>query len=103
TDEVPHATGSLDGTIAGAAQAVLAAQHVRGHWQGALEGHANLDAEMVFLFRLLGRDERDLEQRLAERLASTQRPDGGWSLEPGDPGDLSVTVEAYYALRLAGR
>lgn len=88
--------------IARAVQALLAAQQVRGHWQGPLEAHANMEAELIFLHRLLGRDEGDLDRRLADRLLELQRPDGGWPLGPGARGDLSVAIEAYYALRLAG-
>ena len=34
--------------------------------------------------------------------ASRQRPDGSWATYFGGPGDLSTSVEAYVALRLAG-
>ena len=35
-------------------------------------------------------------------IRSKQRPDGSWATYFGGPGDLSTTVEAYVALRLAG-
>ena len=35
-------------------------------------------------------------------IRSRQRADGTWAAYHGGPGELSVTVEAYIALRLAG-
>ncbi len=41
-------------------------------------------------------------ERSAAWIRSQQREDGTWSNFYGGPGDLSTTVEAYFALRLAG-
>ena len=46
-------------------------------------------------------DAGDLE-RAARWIRSQQRGDGSWANFEGGPGDLSTTVEAYTALRLAG-
>jgi squalene-hopene/tetraprenyl-beta-curcumene cyclase len=95
-------TGRLDVAIARATDALLARQYPGGHWQGIVEAAANLEAEYVFVNRLLGRHRLDEESRMADRLLATQGTDGGWPLAPGQPSHLSTTIEAYLALKLAG-
>jgi squalene-hopene/tetraprenyl-beta-curcumene cyclase len=92
----------LDGAIARATDALLARQYAAGHWQGVVEAAANLEAEYVFVSRLLGRRRPEHESRMVERLLATQGPDGGWPLATGQPGHLSTTIEAYLALKLGG-
>jgi squalene-hopene/tetraprenyl-beta-curcumene cyclase len=61
-----------------------------------------MDAEDLLLREFLGiRDERETA-RAAEWIRSQQRADGTWANFFGGPGDLSTTIEAYVALRLAG-
>src|SRR5262249_57398587 len=88
--------------IARATGALLALQCPGGFWQGVVEGAANLEAEYVFIHRLLGRQRPEQDGRMAERLLATQQPDGGWSLATRLPSHPSTTIEAYLALRLAG-
>lgn len=92
----------VDAAIARARERLLALQQSRGHWQGVVEAAPNLEAEYVFVNRLLGRDRADADRRMAERLLALQGSDGGWALAPGLPGHLSTSVEAYLALKLAG-
>lgn len=94
--------GRVDEAIARASRALLAQQCPAGYWQGRVEGAAHLEAEYVFVNRLLGRQRPEQDRRMAERLLATQQADGGWSLEPGLPAHLSTTIEAYLALRLTG-
>src|SRR5215471_427667 len=51
---------------------------------------------------LLGLQTAEQAQAAARWIASKQRDDGTWANFYGGPGDLSTTVEAYVALRLAG-
>ena len=61
-----------------------------------------MDAEDLLLREFLGiRDPADT-RRGARWIRSQQRADGTWATFYGGPGDLSTTVEAYVALRLAG-
>jgi squalene-hopene/tetraprenyl-beta-curcumene cyclase len=92
----------LDAAIARATAALLARQYPGGHWQGVVEAAANLEAEYLFVNRLVGRERPEEEARMAERLLGTQGADGGWALAPGQPAHLSTTIEAYLALKLAG-
>lgn len=92
----------VDVAIARAQAQLLALQQSRGQWQGVVEAAPNLEAEYVFVNRLLGRDRADADRRMAERLLALQGADGGWALAPGLPGHLSTSIEAYLALKLAG-
>ncbi len=84
------------------------AQHLRdlqdpsGFWWGELESNASITAEQLFLLEALGRATDDDRREIAAELLATQVEDGGWPVWHGAAGDLSVTVEAWYALRLAG-
>jgi squalene-hopene/tetraprenyl-beta-curcumene cyclase len=81
---------------------LLALQHEDGWWKGELETNVTIDSEDLFLRHYLGLfDERQAE-RSATWIRSRQRPDGSWATYFGGPGDLSTSVEAYVALRLAG-
>jgi squalene-hopene/tetraprenyl-beta-curcumene cyclase len=101
------ATSQIDQLTAGAALERAVAhlrsrQHADGWWKGALDTNVTMDAEDLLLREFLGiRGER--ETRMAANwIRSQQRDDGSWGLFYGADGDLSTTVEAYAALRLAG-
>ena len=52
--------------------------------------------------RVPRRPPRDETERSASWIRSQQREDGTWANFHGGPGELSTTIEAYWALRLAG-
>src|SRR5262245_66111773 len=83
----------LDSAVTRATEHVLALQRSGGHWQGLVEAAANLEAEYVFVHRLLGRQRPERERGVVERLLETQQADGGWSLAPGQPSHVSTTIE----------
>jgi squalene-hopene/tetraprenyl-beta-curcumene cyclase len=85
-----------------ASQYLFATQHARGYWHAPLEANATMEAEYVFFNRMLGRARPDLDRRMADRLLGLQQADGSWPLWHGGPGNLSTTVESYFALKLAG-
>ncbi len=81
---------------------VLGLQHAEGWWQGELETNVTMDAEDLLLRHFLGVWD-DAQAAAAGRwIRSQQREDGTWANFFGGPADLSTTVEAYVALRLAG-
>jgi len=61
-----------------------------------------MEAEYVMLTHFLGSDEGDRIFMVAEDIRRRQSPDGSWRMYYGGPGDLSTTVECYFALKLAG-
>ncbi|MDQ2815809.1 MAG: squalene--hopene cyclase [Actinomycetota bacterium] len=81
---------------------MLGLQQAGGWWQGELETNVTMDAEDLLLREFLGlHDDKQVEWS-ARWIRSQQRADGTWANFFGGPGDLSTTVEAYVALRLAG-
>ncbi len=85
-----------------ACERLLTMQSTEGWWKGELRTNVTMDAEDMLLREFLGiRDERGTSQSAAW-IRSQQRPDGTWANFFGGPGDLSTTLEAYWALRLAG-
>jgi len=85
-----------------AADHLLARQHPDGWWKGDLETNVTMDAEDLLLREFLGIRDEQVTAASARWIRSQQREDGAWATFHGGPGDLSATVEAYVALRLAG-
>ena len=85
-----------------ATEHLLALQHPEGWWKGELETNVTIDAEDVFLRHFLGLETTETARKTAAWIRAHQRPDGSWATYYGGPGDLSTTVEAYVALRIAG-
>ena len=92
---------------------LLSQQNLEGFWWAELEANVTLTAEYIMLHRILihsdgcnsfsnGRDREAQIQQMARYLLRQQRSHGGWELFYGDGGEISTTVEAYFALKLAG-
>src|ERR1700722_7190781 len=81
---------------------LLSLQDPEGWWKGELETNVTMDAEDMLLRQFLGIREAASSERSAVWIRSKQREDGSWANFHGGPGDLSTTIEAYVALRLAG-
>jgi squalene-hopene/tetraprenyl-beta-curcumene cyclase len=77
-------------------------QSPEGWWKGELETNVTMDAEDLLLRHILGILDDATLSAAATWIRSQQRDDGTWATFHGGPGDLSTTVEAYVALRLAG-
>jgi squalene-hopene/tetraprenyl-beta-curcumene cyclase len=93
---------ALDTGVERAAERLLALQHPEGWWKGELESNATMIAEHLFLLHFLGLRDTETDRLLANELLARRRGDGTWSIWFDGPADLSVTVEAYTALKLAG-
>lgn len=84
----------------------LSCQQPDGHWVAPVSADATFTAQYV-MFKYAHSTEglclSPSESHAIRRwLLSDQGPDGGWSLAPGLPGNVSTSVEAYLALRLLG-
>ncbi len=90
------------------AAAERAADHLRslqspaGWWKGELETNVTMDAEDLLMREFLGIRTASQTDASARWIRSRQQSDGSWNTFFGGPGDLSTTVEAWVALRLAG-
>ncbi len=85
-----------------ACEHLLSLQNEAGWWQGELQTNVTMDAEDILLREFLGVRRHDQTERSAAWIRSQQRADGTWANFHGGPGDLSTTIEAYWALRLSG-
>src|SRR5271165_5820448 len=73
-----------------------------GWWQGELATNVTMDAEDLLLREFLGVRTADQTAAAARWIRSRQRADGTWANSHDGDADVSTTVEAYVALRLAG-
>ena len=77
-------------------------QYPDGYWWGELESNNTMEAEYVMLSRFLGHHHPERDRHIVNYLRSKQLDDGSWAIYYGAPGDLSATVECYFALKLCG-
>ena len=73
-----------------------------GFWAGELEADVTLNAEYILLLEFLGVSRPEKVRKLARHILNCQLPDGSWNICHGGPGNLSATIESYFALKLAG-
>jgi squalene-hopene/tetraprenyl-beta-curcumene cyclase len=97
----PHVS-SCERAVERARKALLQRQHEDGHWVGELQGDTILESEYVLLMAFLGREGELRVCKAARYILAQQNASGGWSNYPGGPDDLSVSVKAYFALKVAG-
>ena len=85
-----------------ARQCLFSQQHEEGYWCGELQGDASLESDYILLYTLLGSANAERFQKAANHILQHQNEDGGWSIYPGGPSNLAVSVKAYFGLKLAG-
>ncbi|HEY1374774.1 MAG TPA: squalene--hopene cyclase [Candidatus Binatia bacterium] len=92
----------LEQAIRRAADALIGLQRADGCWCFELEADCTIPAEYILMLHYLGESNEALERKLAVYLRAHQGKDGGWPLYYGGPAEISCSVKAYYALKLAG-
>jgi len=92
----------LQQAIQRAQRCLLDLQQPDGHWVGELQGDTILESEFILLLGFLGREREEQARKAAEYILRQQNADGGWSNHPGGPLEVSVSVKAYFALKLTG-
>ncbi len=89
--------------VARARDHLLRRQHPDGYWQGELQADASVTAGYVpIVYAVTGRIDADRARRAAAYVASQQLPDGSWPAYHGGDGNLDVSVQAYFGLKMAG-
>lgn len=93
----------LNETIQRASERLLTLQNQKeGYWYFTLEANETIGAGFIQLMHFLEEVDPKIQQGIQNRILQTQKEDGSWGLYYSAPGDLSTTVECYFALKLAG-
>ncbi len=93
---------SVDETVGRAQRYILSQQYPDGYWWAELESNPTMEAEYLMLTHFLDVADAARCRKLANFLLTRQRDDGSWGQYYDSPGDLSTSVECYFALKLAG-
>jgi squalene-hopene/tetraprenyl-beta-curcumene cyclase len=93
---------SLNRAIDVARDELLSRQAEEGYWLFELEADCTIPAEYILMMHYLGEVDSALETKIAAYLRAHQADHGGWPLYYGGELNISCTVKAYYALKLAG-
>lgn len=93
---------ALDRAVADARDSLMARQSAQGYWLFELEADCTIPAEYIMMMHFLDEIDAPLEKKLAVYLRAHQAEHGGWPLYHGGELNISCTVKAYYALKLAG-
>lgn len=92
----------LHGAIEEARSRLITDQARDGHWLYELEADATIPAEYILLEHFVGDLDVETQLKLARYLRGVQGDHGGWPLYHGGELNMSASVKAYYALKLAG-
>ncbi len=102
----PSAVGhaeAVEDALSRSTKWLLAQQHpAQGYWVQELEADTTLTSEYLMLRRYIGVVDQEREARMVRYLQGAQLEDGGWPIYAGAPMDVSASVKAYFALKLAG-
>jgi squalene-hopene/tetraprenyl-beta-curcumene cyclase len=93
---------ALDLALQRGTEALLGRQDPAGFWVHEVEADATITSEYLLLRRWLGIADPAREAKAARHLLSLQLPDGGWPIYANGPANVSATVKAYFALKMAG-
>src|SRR5450631_1217200 len=102
-EEVSRAIGS-------ALDALSAQQAPEGFWCGELTADTTLESDYILLQLWLNQPDasgwnpptRERIDRAGRSILERQLPDGGFNIYSGGPSEVSATIKAYCALKLAG-
>jgi squalene-hopene/tetraprenyl-beta-curcumene cyclase len=92
----------VESSISKASEFLLSLQHPDGYWCGELEADSMLEADYIFLHKLLDSGDPGRIERAHAEMWRYQNDDGSWSLYPDGPGNISLSVKCYFAAKLMG-
>jgi squalene-hopene/tetraprenyl-beta-curcumene cyclase len=92
----------VESAIVRSREYLLSQQHAEGYWCGELEGDSMLEADYIFLHTLLESGDPGRLGRAFTEMMRYQNEDGSWSLYPGGPGNVSLSVKCYSSAKLMG-
>jgi len=93
----------LDTAIERTRRYILGVQDpIEGFWVDQVEADVTIPSEYLMFRRMIGRVDAEKERRLVNFIRSKQMEDGGWNLYYKGPADISATIKAYFAMKVAG-
>jgi squalene-hopene/tetraprenyl-beta-curcumene cyclase len=92
----------LEAAISSAQDWLLDRQASDGHWCAELEGDTILESEYLIYLHFIDKLRPATLRKAANYIRSKLLPEGGVAIYPGGPIDLSGSVKAYLALKMAG-
>jgi len=98
----PAASIDVARTLRAASDWLLSLQADDGYWWAELESNVTITAEHLFLRHILGIPDKREATKAATYILSQQRADGTWGNWFDGPAELSTSIEAYTALKIAG-
>lgn len=92
------------------AEHLLSLQHEDGYWCALLTADTTLESDFILLQLWMyppvdgvwNPPDRGRIQRAVDRILSNQLPDGGFNIYVKGPSEISASVKAYFALKVAG-
>lgn len=101
---------AIPAAVERAAENLLAQQHARGYWNAELTADSTLESDYILLQLWMYPPEdgvwnppsMPLVRKAVESIFARQLSDGGFNIYPQGPTEISATVKAYCALKLAG-
>jgi sporulenol synthase len=95
--------GEIEETVKKMEEILRQKQKPDGSWSFCFENSLMTDAYMIILIRSFFLEEDRLLSQLVGRLLKMQTKDGTWKVfKDEEGGNLSATIEAYFALRFSG-
>jgi len=94
-------TSQVDNAIDSALNSIVEQQDTEGFWCYELEADITIPSEYILMMHYLGDVDIRIQSKMANYIRKRQQENGGWPLYKGGSTNISCTVKAYYALKLA--
>ncbi|TRX00917.1 squalene--hopene cyclase [Candidatus Methylobacter oryzae] len=97
-----YSPSTLDSAINQAKTQLISLQNQNGYWVFELEADCTIPSEYILMMHYMDEIDEALQTKIANFIRAQQNPDGSYPLYKGGAGDISCTVKAYYAMKMAG-
>jgi squalene-hopene/tetraprenyl-beta-curcumene cyclase len=101
---------SAAGAIKRASRALLDRQYGEGYWWADLTADTTLESDYILLELWMhppangvwNPPSRERIDKAVQSILARQSPDGGFNIYPHGPSEVSASIKAYFALKVAG-